>query len=132
MVPSRTKQRSELESWAGDRPATIGLLVAGVVALVIGVLFENWTDRSPIIPPRLFKVEYSLLSLAILVQSKKTDTYDGTDILHGFLPLLCILLRYVIFFSDDCLRSLIIFLAAYYLPLYFQILGASATRSGIL
>ncbi|KAJ7911077.1 major facilitator superfamily domain-containing protein [Mycena leptocephala] len=38
-----------------DKPATIALLVIGCVALVLGVLFENWTDRSPIIPPRLFK-----------------------------------------------------------------------------
>ncbi|KAJ7367640.1 major facilitator superfamily domain-containing protein [Mycena albidolilacea] len=80
-----------------DRPATIGLLVAGVVALAIGVLFENWTDRSPIIPPRLFK-------------TRTTGLIFFTVFFHSFA-----------FFS-----------AAYYLPLYFQILGASATRSGIL
>ncbi|KAJ7803627.1 hypothetical protein B0H14DRAFT_1634889 [Mycena olivaceomarginata] len=28
---------------------------SGGVALVFGVFFENWTERSPIIPPRLFK-----------------------------------------------------------------------------
>ncbi|KAJ6607896.1 major facilitator superfamily domain-containing protein [Mycena sp. CBHHK59/15] len=45
----------------------------------IALVYEGWTDRSPIIPPRLFKR----------------------------------------------------FIAAYYLPLYFQVLGASATRSGL-
>jgi hypothetical protein len=52
------KQPFNLE--VGDKPATIALLVIGCVALILGVLFENWTDRSPIIPPRLFKVGYLL------------------------------------------------------------------------
>ncbi|KAF7331017.1 Membrane transporter [Mycena venus] len=80
-----------------DRPATIALLVAGVMTLVLGVGFENWTDRSPVIPPRLFK-------------TRTTGLIFLTVFFHSFA----------------------FFAAAYYLPLYFQILGASATKSGVL
>ncbi|KAF8146473.1 major facilitator superfamily domain-containing protein [Mycena galopus ATCC 62051] len=80
-----------------DKPATIALLAAGCVALGLGVVVEMWTDRSPIIPPRLFK-------------TRTTGLIFFTVFLHAFA-----------FFS-----------AAYYLPLYFQILGASATKSGVL
>jgi hypothetical protein len=41
---------------AGNSPATISLLVVGFVVLVIGGIYERWTKRSPIIPPRIFKV----------------------------------------------------------------------------
>ncbi|KAJ7204633.1 major facilitator superfamily domain-containing protein [Mycena haematopus] len=79
------------------KPATIALLVASCVTLAIGVVVELWTDRSPIIPPRLFK-------------TRTTGLIFFTVFLHSFA-----------FFS-----------AAFYLPLYFQILGASATKSGVL
>ncbi|KAJ7311645.1 hypothetical protein DFH08DRAFT_1087724 [Mycena albidolilacea] len=81
----------------GDKPATIALLVAGGVALVFGVFFENWTERSPIIPPRLFK-------------TRTTGLIFVTAFFH----------------------ALAYFAAVFYLPLYFQILGASATKSGLL
>ncbi|KAJ7911085.1 MFS general substrate transporter [Mycena leptocephala] len=80
-----------------DKPATIALLVVGFVALILGVFFESWTERSPIIPPRLFK-------------TRTTGLIFFTVFFHSFA-----------FFS-----------AAYYLPLYFQILGASPTKSGVL
>ncbi|KAJ7755212.1 MFS amino acid permease [Mycena metata] len=80
-----------------DKPATIALLVVGCATLIFGVIFEAFTTRSPIIPPRLFK-------------TRTTGLIFVTVFLHGFA-----------FFS-----------AAYYLPLYFQILGASATKSGVL
>ncbi|KAJ7083146.1 MFS amino acid permease [Mycena belliarum] len=83
------------EGW--DRPVTIALLVVGGMTIVSGVVYENWTDRSPIIPPRLFKTRTTGL----------------------------------IFFSVF-FHSFAFFCAAFYLPLYFQILGASATKSGIL
>ncbi|KAJ7211917.1 major facilitator superfamily domain-containing protein [Mycena haematopus] len=79
------------------KPATIGLLVAGCVTLAIGVVVELWTDRSPIIPPRLFK-------------TRTTGLIFFTVFLHS-----------IAFFS-----------ALFYLPLYFQTLGASATKSGVL
>ncbi|KAJ6579540.1 MFS amino acid permease [Mycena vulgaris] len=86
------------QSQAGwDRPATIALLVVGCVIIVIGVVYEGWTDRSPIIPPRLFKTRTTGL------------------------------IFFIVFF-----HSFAFFCAAYYLPLYFQILGASATKSGVL
>ncbi|KAF7354722.1 Membrane transporter [Mycena sanguinolenta] len=87
--------RCQLE--VGDKPATIALLVAGCVTLGLGVTVEMWTNRSPIIPPRLFK-------------TRTTGLIFFTVFLHAFA-----------FFS-----------AAFYLPLYFQILGASATKSGVL
>ncbi|KAJ6544192.1 major facilitator superfamily domain-containing protein [Mycena capillaripes] len=80
-----------------DKPATIALLAVGVVILVVGVFFEGWTDRSPIIPPRLFK-------------TRTTGLIFFTVFFHSFA----------------------FFTASFYLPLYFQILGASATKSGVL
>ncbi|KAJ6479024.1 MFS amino acid permease [Mycena sanguinolenta] len=80
-----------------DRPATIALLVVGLMTIAITVAFEMWTIRSPIIPPRLFKTRTTALIIF-------------TALAHSFA-----------FFS-----------AAFYLPLYFQIRGASPTRSGIL
>ncbi|KAF8531468.1 major facilitator superfamily domain-containing protein [Gautieria morchelliformis] len=41
---------------AWNSPATISLLVVGFVVLVIGGIYEVWTKRSPIIPPRIFQV----------------------------------------------------------------------------
>ncbi|KAJ7913215.1 major facilitator superfamily domain-containing protein [Mycena leptocephala] len=70
-----------------DSAATIALLVVGFVTILLGVAFEMWTSRSPIIPPRLFRTRTT---------------------------------------------GLIFFNLAFYLPLYFQIRGASPTRSGVL
>jgi hypothetical protein len=72
------------------------LLVVGFVALILGVFFESWTERSPIIPPRLFKVGCVLHLRKSLLTRRKPDTYDGTDIFHGFFPLLRVLLWCVI------------------------------------
>ncbi|KAJ7499660.1 MFS amino acid permease [Mycena latifolia] len=83
------------EGW--DTPATIALLVVGGVTVVFGAIFEGWTDRSPIVPPRLFK-------------TRTTGLIFFTVFFHSFA----------------------FFCAAFYLPLYFQILGASATKSGVL
>ncbi|KAJ7618403.1 MFS general substrate transporter [Roridomyces roridus] len=79
------------------RAATIAPLAVGVVVIVLAVLFETWTTRSPIIPPRLFR-------------TRTTGLIFITVFFHS-----------IAFFS-----------AAFYLPLYFQILGASATKSGVL
>ncbi|KAF8531473.1 MFS amino acid permease [Gautieria morchelliformis] len=40
---------------AWNSPATVSLLAVGFVVLVIGGIYEGWTKRSPIIPPRIFK-----------------------------------------------------------------------------
>ena len=40
----------------GNSPATIALLIVGFVLLVFAAGWECYTSRSPIIPPRLFKV----------------------------------------------------------------------------
>ncbi|KAJ6607903.1 major facilitator superfamily domain-containing protein, partial [Mycena sp. CBHHK59/15] len=80
-----------------NTPATIALLVVGCAMLALGATYEGYTDRSPIIPPRLFK-------------TRTTGLIFVTVFLHAFT----------------------FFCAAFYLPLYFQILGASATKSGVL
>ncbi|KAI0079120.1 MFS amino acid permease [Panus rudis PR-1116 ss-1] len=86
------------ESQSGwNEPECLAPLVVGVVLLVAASLWEGYTNKSPIIPPRLFKTRTTSLLLV-------------TVLFHGMA-----------FFS-----------CAFYLPVYFQILGASATRTGLL
>ncbi|KAI0788876.1 MFS general substrate transporter [Abortiporus biennis] len=82
-------------SW--NTPSTIALLVVGGVVIILAAIWENFTERSPIIPPRLFKTRTTAILLI-------------TSFLHAYA----------------------FFQSAFYLPVYFQVLGASATRAGIL
>lgn len=86
---------SSATSWSSAK--TICLLSLGCVLIVLGAVNEVFTQRSPIVPPRLFKT--------------RTTTF--------------ILIS--VFF-----HALAFFAGAYYLPLYFQILGSSATGAGVL
>ncbi|KAH9951233.1 major facilitator superfamily domain-containing protein [Amylocystis lapponica] len=79
-----------------SRAQTIAPIVVGVCLLVAAAINEVYTSRSPIIPPRLFKVRTTALILI-------------TVFLH----------------------ALAFFGGAYYLPVYFQVLGSSATMSGV-
>lgn len=81
-------------SW--QAPKTIVLIVLGGVLLVCAGIFEVYTKRSPILPPRLF-------------QTRTT----GIILISTFL------------------HALSFFVGAYYLPVYFQILGSSATGAGV-
>ncbi|KAF9053859.1 MFS general substrate transporter [Hymenopellis radicata] len=81
-------------SW--QQAKTIVLLVIGGVLLVSAGVYECFTERSPIIPPRLFKTRTTAV---ILISS--------------------------------FLHALSFFVGAYYLPVYFQILGSSATGAGV-
>ncbi|EKM55449.1 uncharacterized protein PHACADRAFT_256078 [Phanerochaete carnosa HHB-10118-sp] len=81
-------------SWSTAQ--TIAPLVIGVVLLILGALNEIFTSRSPIVPPRLFKVRTT-----------------------AFL-LISVFLHALAFFGG-----------AYYLPVYFQVLGSSATVAGV-
>ncbi|KAF8911966.1 MFS amino acid permease [Gymnopilus junonius] len=81
-------------SWSSKE--TIALLVVGGVCLISSAVNEGFTNRSPIVPPRLFKTRTTAIILI-------------TTFFHA-----------IAFFSG-----------AYYLPLYFQVLGASATRAGV-
>ncbi|KAI0267028.1 major facilitator superfamily domain-containing protein [Gloeopeniophorella convolvens] len=81
-------------SW--NSPATIALLSVGVVLFIGAGIWEAFTDRLPIIPPRTFKTRTT-----------------------------CILL------IQGALQMMLFFMGAFYLPLYYQVLGASATKAGI-
>ncbi|KAG7447925.1 MFS general substrate transporter [Guyanagaster necrorhizus] len=81
-------------SW--QAPKTIVLIVLGGVLLVCAGIFEGYTKRSPIIPPRLFKTRTTAIILV-----------------------------------STFLHALSFFVGAYYLPVYFQILGSSATGAGV-
>jgi len=81
-------------SWSSGQ--TIALLTVGLALLLFGAINELYTNRIPVIPPRLFKTR----TTAALMTSVFLHAF-------GFLSL------------------------TFYIPLYFQILGASATISGI-
>ncbi|KAK0210903.1 MFS general substrate transporter [Desarmillaria ectypa] len=81
-------------SW--QAPKTIVLIVLGGVLLVCAGIFEAYTKRSPIIPPRLFQTRTTAIILV-----------------------------------STFLHALSFFVGAYYLPVYFQILGSSATGAGV-
>ncbi|KAJ4487828.1 MFS amino acid permease [Lentinula aciculospora] len=79
-----------------DDAETISLIVIGGVLLILAAVYEMFTTKSAILPPRLFKTRTTSIVL-----------------LSTFL------------------HALSFFQGAYYLPLYYQILGASATGSGV-
>jgi len=45
----------------GSSKSTIALLVIGCVILFAGAVNEAYTKRSPIIPPRLFQVSFTVI-----------------------------------------------------------------------
>lgn len=75
---------------------TIAPLVIGGILITLAIIYEFYTTREPIVPPRLFRTR---TTAAILIGA--------------------------------FIQSLIFFVASYYVPLYFQILGSSATMAGI-
>lgn len=81
-------------SWSTAQ--TIAPLVVGIVLLILATVNEIFTTRSPIVPPRLFKVRTTAFILV-------------STFIHA-----------VGFFGG-----------AYYLPVYFQVLGSSATGAGV-
>ncbi|KAF5389816.1 hypothetical protein D9757_003708 [Collybiopsis confluens] len=81
---------------AGNDAATIALIVVGGCLLFASGVFEMYTTKSAILPPRLFKTRTT-----------------GIILVSTFL------------------HAISFFTGAYYLPVYYQILGASATGSGV-
>ncbi|KAI0044553.1 MFS general substrate transporter [Auriscalpium vulgare] len=90
--------RSDEYAPPGVSAPTISLLVIGCLLLISAAVWEVNTanTKSPIIPPRLFKIRTT-----------------------------CIILTTVFF------HSLAFFTGAFFLPVYFQVRGASATKAGI-
>ncbi|TDL25972.1 MFS general substrate transporter [Rickenella mellea] len=81
-------------SWSSA--STISTISIGVVLLIAGSINEIYTNKDPVVPPRLFK----------------TRTTTGV--------LISVFIHGVVFFCGS-----------YYIPVYFQVLGSSATRAGI-
>ncbi|KIK57685.1 hypothetical protein GYMLUDRAFT_203254 [Collybiopsis luxurians FD-317 M1] len=81
-------------SWSDA--STIALIVVGGVLLVLAGVYEIYTTKSAILPPRLFKTRTTAFVLI-----------------------------------SNFLHALAFFQGAYYLPLFYQILGASAIGSGV-
>ncbi|KAG1741596.1 major facilitator superfamily domain-containing protein [Suillus lakei] len=86
---------------------TIALLVVGGTLLILGGINEMSTKRSPIIPPRESLKNLTILSL-MAFQTRTTGFTLVSTFLHA-----------------------VVFYASTYLPMYYQVLGGSATSSGI-
>ncbi|KAF7294823.1 MFS domain-containing protein [Mycena indigotica] len=97
-------------SWTS--PQTIALLVLGFVLLFVYAVYECYTTKSPIIPPRLFKASFLFTLSCRSLRAGQTRTT-------------------AIILTTTLLHALAFFSGAYYLPLYFQVLGASATGAGV-
>jgi hypothetical protein len=80
----------------GAKAETLAPLIIGLVLIIACGVWEGFTKRVPIIPPRLFK-------------TRTTGILLVSVFLHAF----------------------IFFAGAYYLPIYFQVLGSSALLAGV-
>lgn len=73
----------------GTSPPTITLLVVGFVLLVAAGFWEGYTSRSPIIPPRLFKVSFDpkviQTKLIVYSQTRTTGIILVTVFLHAMM-----------------------------------------------
>ena len=84
----------------GSSAETIGLLIVGCVLLVAAALNECFTSRSPIIPPRLFKVACFCVVLRALVDVTSVDAdyrdnlsdsaAAGNGLLFGHILFVCV------------------------------------------
>ncbi|KAF8212094.1 major facilitator superfamily domain-containing protein [Mycena galopus ATCC 62051] len=101
-------------SWSSAE--TIALLTVGCVLLIIAAVNEIFTTRSPIIPPRLFQANTHYWWRYCLRLPSSTPSPSSEVIYFK------ILLQNL---SPDASQG------AYYLPLYFQVLGSSATGAGV-
>jgi hypothetical protein len=99
-------------SLSGSNAETIALLVVGVVLLIGAGINEGFTSRLPIIPPRLFKTRTTGLIL-VSVFLHALAFFSG-KVFHIALGII--------------INSA---LGAFYLPVYFQVLGSSATSAGV-
>ncbi|KAL6298222.1 major facilitator superfamily domain-containing protein [Sparassis latifolia] len=79
-----------------DQARTIAPLVLGVCLLIAAGVNEIFTNRSPIVPPRLFKT--------------RTTTF---------------------LLVSTFIHAIAFFCGTFYLPVYFQVLGSSATMAGV-
>jgi hypothetical protein len=78
----------------GSSAETIALITIGSVLLVSFVVFENYTTRSPIIPPRLFHVNDQSFFNPTFCNLSSTDANDLHSINHIIFPRHGILRRW--------------------------------------
>lgn len=91
------------------------MLIIGGALLCLAAVNELFTTRSQIIPPRLFKVRFhKVLHDLHLITYRTLQTRTTSIIL-----------------ITTFFHALTFFAGAYYLPLYYQVLGASATMAGV-
>lgn len=125
----------QLPLWAkliypGSSAETIALLAVGGCLLVAFAVNELLTNRAPIIAPRLFKVRRvctrMFFHLLISTQARAPAICLYTNFLHavGFFSSKVQPPSFHYKYSD-------IRLASYYLPVYFQVIGNSATGGGV-
>lgn len=98
---------------AGSSAKAIALLTVGGVLLVATAVYESLVPRSPIVPPRIFRVTPQRLVFAYSTDSTAQTRTTGIILFSTFI------------------HSVMFFACTYYLPLYFQVLGSSATGSGV-
>ena len=85
----------------GSTPQTIALLTVGAVTLLGAGLNEAYTKKYAIIPPRLFRVRFSIHSFGLVIERYWADP-DHDDHPHHLLPprhsilLSLILLAYIL------------------------------------
>ena len=78
---------------SGQSAETIALLVVGGALLILGGVNEIFTKRSPIIPPRLFKV--CVLKVIRILSHLLLDTYYRLGVSFCLLACYSVLRRYV-------------------------------------
>ena len=85
-----------LGKWCiGRSPATISLLVIGIVLLISAGFWEVHTTRSPIIPPRVFKVHRPIFCLCYQPYTHMlSDKNNGYNTRVKLLALIHVLQRY--------------------------------------
>lgn len=103
---------------AGSSPQCIAPLAIGVVCLIAASVNELFTKRSPIVPPRLFKVSDCYASLSMSTEQLIVTYFRQTRTTAVIL-------------ISTFLHALGFFAGTYYLPVYFQVIGSSATIAGV-
>jgi MFS family permease len=114
----------------GEMVHTIAMTVVGACLLLAAAIWEVFTKRSPIIPPRLFQVCDASSPL-------EPARLNVLDCRQGRQPLFCWSFLFMgshisrVSKSSNALEIPTIAPGYYYLPIYFEVLEGSATKAGL-